>query len=193
MALLYAAGFVSGAVSASFAGELADRHGRRLACLVYCASYALTCLSMISDNLVILFLGRLCGGVSTTLLFSVFEAWMITEYHRRGLETSRELALSTVFGRMTTLSCLVAIASGVVGDVLVHYLEGRVWPFMASIVCSGLAASLILNTWVSIAPAWPQKSAAARLFTQVCAYPHSARTTAPSPPPATPSPTSRPV
>ncbi len=139
---------MSGALSASFAGELADRHGRRLACLVYCASYALTCLTMVSDNFAVLLVGRLCGGVSTTLLFSVFEAWMITEYHRRGLETSRELTLSTVFGYMTTLSCIVAIVSGVVGDVLVSYLGGRVWPFMASILCSGLAALLIVKTWV---------------------------------------------
>ena len=150
VALLYAAGFISGAISASFAGQLADRYGRRLACLVYCATYAATCATMFSDNFVVLFLGRLCGGVSTTLLFSVFEAWMITEYHRRGLDAGSELALATVFGHMTTLSCLVAIASGVAGDVLVSLLGGRVWPFVASIVCSGLAAFFIHKTWVSI-------------------------------------------
>lgn len=103
---------------------------------------------MLSDNLGVLFAGRLAGGVSTTLLFSVFEAWMITEYHRRGLATS-DLRLSTVFGYMTTLSCIVAIMSGVVGDVLVATLGGRVWPFLASIVCSVSAAYLIVKTWVS--------------------------------------------
>jgi MFS family permease len=146
---LYAAGFISGAISASFAGELADRYGRRLACLLYCASYVLTCVTMLSNDLIILFIGRLAGGVSTTLLFSVFEAWMITEYHNRGLARS-ELKLGTIFGYMTTLSCIVAIASGVVGDVLVNYLGGRVWPFLASIVCSLGAAYLILRTWVSL-------------------------------------------
>ena len=77
----------------------------------------MTCLTMLSDNLIILLFGRLCGGVSTTLLFSVFEAWMISEYHERGLESSG-LELSSVFGNVTTLSCIVAIASGVVGDIL---------------------------------------------------------------------------
>ncbi|KAB5560025.1 major facilitator superfamily transporter [Coniochaeta sp. 2T2.1] len=146
VAALYAAGFISGAISASFAGELADRHGRRLACLVYCGMYVVTCATMFSSNLVVLFVGRLAGGVSTTLLFSVFEAWMITEYHSRGLAAS-DLKLSSVFGYMTTLSCVVAIVSGVVGDVLVSYLGGRVWPFVASIGCSFGAAWFIVKTW----------------------------------------------
>ncbi|KAK4031348.1 major facilitator superfamily transporter [Parachaetomium inaequale] len=146
VAALYAAGFIAGAVSASFAGGLADRHGRRLACLFYCASYALTCLTMLSDNLIILFLGRLCGGVSTTLLFSVFPAWMIAEYHNRGLQNT-ELHLSSVFSKMTTLSCVVAIVSGILGDALVAYFGSRVWPFLAATACSGGAAFLIVQSW----------------------------------------------
>ena len=147
VAALYATGFISGGVSASFAGELADRYGRRLACLVYCALYSLTCLSMLSNDLTVLFLGRLCGGVCTTLLYSVFETWMITEYHERGLQRSG-LTLSSIFGYMTTISSIVAILSGVVGDLLVAQLGSRVWPFVASIVCSIGAACLILATWV---------------------------------------------
>lgn len=146
VAWLYATGFVSGAVSASFAGQLADRHGRRLACFVYCLCYIATCLTMLSDNLVILFVGRVFGGIATTLLFSVFEAWMITEFHTRDIRRS-ELSLSTVFSNMTTLSGLVAILAGVVGEVLVKYLGSRIWPFIASVVCSVGAAILILFTW----------------------------------------------
>jgi hypothetical protein len=103
---------------------------------------------MFSNDLRVLFVGRLAGGISTTLLFSVFEAWMITEYHARGLGKSG-LKLSSVFGYMTTLSCVVAIASGVVGELLVGYLGGRVWPFVASMGCCFAAAWLMLRTWVS--------------------------------------------
>lgn len=146
VAMLYAAGFISGAISASFAGQLADKYGRRFACLIYCLMYTLTCMTMLSNNFTVLFIGRFCGGISTTLLFSVFEAWMITEYHNRGLQNSG-LQLGSVFGFMTTLSCIVAIVSGVVGDVLVAELGGRVWPFMASIVCCGFAAYFMVTTW----------------------------------------------
>ncbi|GKT62710.1 major facilitator superfamily domain containing protein 5 [Colletotrichum tofieldiae] len=146
VAALYAAGFVSGAISASFAGELADRYGRRLACITYCVTYILTCLTMLTDDLFILFLGRFCGGISTTLLYSVFEAWLITEYNQRGLSRTK-LKLGAVFGNMTTISSIVAILSGVVGDILVSLLGGRVWPFMASVACSGMAMWLILGRW----------------------------------------------
>ncbi|KAL1876405.1 hypothetical protein VTK73DRAFT_9344 [Phialemonium thermophilum] len=152
VAALYAAGFVAGAVSASFAGRLADRYGRRLACLVYCGVYTVTCLTMLSNNLVVLLAGRVAGGVATTLLFSVFEAWMITEYHHRGLDEDTDvpgpaLRLSSVFGYMTTLSCVVAIVSGIIGDALVASLGGRIWPFMASISCCAIAACLIATSW----------------------------------------------
>jgi len=147
VAALYASGFVAGALSATFAGQLADRYGRRLCCLLYCASYMLTCASMLSNTFWVLLLGRLCGGVSTTLLFSVFEAWMITEYHSRGLERSG-LRLASIFSYMTTLSCIVAILSGILGDMLVAGLGGRVWPFVASIACSATAATCILRRWV---------------------------------------------
>ncbi|KAK8072178.1 major facilitator superfamily domain-containing protein [Apiospora saccharicola] len=101
---------------------------------------------MLSDNLPVLFFGRLTGGVSTTLLFSVFEAWMISTYHEQGLQTS-SLELSTMFGNMTTLSCAVAIASGVFGDVLVAHSGTRTWPFMAAGLCCVGAAYLISKIW----------------------------------------------
>ncbi|KAK8008875.1 major facilitator superfamily domain containing protein 5 [Apiospora marii] len=146
VAALYAAGFVSGGISASFAGGLADRFGRKRACLLYCGLYIITCLTMLSDSLPVLFFGRLTGGVSTTLLFSVFEAWMISTYHEQGLQTTG-LELSTVFGNMTTLSCVVAIASGVFGDVLVAHSGTRTWPFMAAGLCCVGAAYLISEIW----------------------------------------------
>ncbi|KAF7558932.1 hypothetical protein G7046_g5223 [Stylonectria norvegica] len=146
VAMLYASGFVSGALSAAFAGQLADRYGRRLACLVYCLCYSITCLTMLSDNLAILFVGRIFGGIATTLLFSVFEAWMITEYHARDLQQST-LTLSGVFANMTVLSGTVAILAGIVGDLLVGYLGTRVWPFVASIAACIGAAAMIFTSW----------------------------------------------
>lgn len=102
---------------------------------------------MLSDNLLVLCAGRICGGVCTTLLFSVFEAWMISEYHGRNLQSSG-LQINSVFGSMTTLSCITAIISGVAGDVLVQASGTRTWPFMAAVVCCIGAAYLISTTWV---------------------------------------------
>lgn len=156
VAALYAAGFVSGGISASFAGGFADQFGRKRACLLYCALYTLTCLTMLSDSLPILFLGRFAGGICTTLLFSVFEAWMISDYHEQGLQAS-DLELSSIFGTMTTLSCIVAIVSGVAGDALVQVSGTRTWPFLAAVACCLGAGFLISTNWVSYILATPSK------------------------------------
>ncbi|KAL7931044.1 DUF791 domain-containing protein [Trichoderma chlorosporum] len=146
VALLYASGFVSGALSAPFAGQLADHYGRRAACVAYCVCYGITCLTMLSHNVHALYLGRLFGGIATTLLFSVFEAWMITEYHLLQLDESI-LSLSQVFANMTTTSSITAILSGVLGNGLVQWSGSRLGPFVASLGCCIGASMLILATW----------------------------------------------
>lgn len=54
-----------------------------------------------------------------------------------------------MFGKMTTLSGVVAIVSGVPGDLLVRYLDSKTSPFMASIVCLILAFLFMSKNWVS--------------------------------------------
>ncbi|CAK7231807.1 hypothetical protein SCUCBS95973_008045 [Sporothrix curviconia] len=79
--LLFATGFVAGGVSASFVGSAADRHGRKRACLVFCATYAASCILTVAfASLPVLLAGRILGGISTSLLFSVFESWMVTDF-----------------------------------------------------------------------------------------------------------------
>lgn len=144
---LFTSGFLSAAVTAMFVGSLADKHGRKLACLVFCVSYAAGCLTKISDDVLILFVGRVLGGLSTTLMYSAFESWMVTEYHSRGLERSK-MSLSAMFSIMTTLNSLVAIASGVVGEGLVAATGTKVSPFMAATVLLTLAYWFINRYWV---------------------------------------------
>jgi hypothetical protein len=101
---------------------------------------------MLSDNLIVLFLGRLASGVSTTLLFSVFPAWMVTAYHGRALQGT-ELDLSSMLGKMSSLSGIVAILSGILGDALITYTGSRVWPFLAATACAAGAGFLIVTKW----------------------------------------------
>src|ERR1700734_1386134 len=59
VAALFTSGFLAAAISALFVGKLADRYGRRLACLIFCGTYAVSCLTKISNDVIILFIGRL--------------------------------------------------------------------------------------------------------------------------------------
>ncbi|KAI7569000.1 major facilitator superfamily domain-containing protein [Hortaea werneckii] len=147
VAALFTTGFVAAAVSASFVGSLADRYGRKAACLGYCLTYTLSCVSVLSADLVVLFAGRALGGVSTTLLYSVFETWMVAEYHVRELGACG-LRLGDMFSASVMLSGLTAIGSGVVGEALVKWTGSKSSPFLLAAVCLCVAFGGIWHFWV---------------------------------------------
>lgn len=145
---LFTIGFLSGAASGYFTGSTADRRGRKAACLFFCAAYSLSCLATMVPSVPVLFAGRVLGGVSTSLLFSVFESWMVTDFHNREL-AKKGGDLSRTFGTMSTLNSVVAIASGVASEWLVSLTGTRKTPFAASIVLLVVAFWLIAVQWVS--------------------------------------------
>lgn len=79
---LFIAGFGSSMVVGTVVGALADTHGRKRACLAYCATYALSCATKHYADYSVLLAGRLLGGVATSLLFSAFESWLVSEHNR---------------------------------------------------------------------------------------------------------------
>ncbi|KAF6807222.1 major facilitator superfamily transporter [Colletotrichum sojae] len=143
---LFTTGFVSGAFAGYFIGSLADRHGRKASCLFFCAAYALSCLLTTMPSLPLLFVGRVLGGLGTSLLFSVFESWMVTDFHARRLG-EKGLDLSRTFGLMSTVNSIVAIVSGVASEWLVSMTGTRKSPFLASIGLLVLAAGVIASQW----------------------------------------------
>jgi MFS family permease len=147
VALLFMVGFLSGGVSASFAGSFADRFGRKAACLAYCVLYSLSCLTLLGDNIVILFLGRILGGMSGTLLYSVFESWLVAEFNGLMLDDQSGSILSGIFSTMTMLNSVVAIVAGVMAEWLVRATGTAKAPFMASMACLSLAFLTISKSW----------------------------------------------
>lgn len=105
-------------------------------------------MTKVSDEVIVLFLGRVLGGISTTLMYSVFESWMVTEYFAQGLEKSR-MSLESVFGIMSTLNSIVAIVSGIASECLVKVTKTKVSPFLAAIPCLSFAFWYIMKNWVS--------------------------------------------
>lgn len=145
VAALFATGFVTAGITAGFVGSLADSRGRKTICLAFCVTYATSCLSVLSNDITVLFVGRALGGLSTTILFSVFETWMVAEYHKRDL--SDVLSLGSMFSSAVMLSGIVAIIAGVAGQMLVSKTETKTSPFMAAIVCLAIALALIHQKW----------------------------------------------
>ncbi|CAJ1403353.1 unnamed protein product [Effrenium voratum] len=70
-ATLFVAGFGSSAIFGTFVGSMADKHGRRRFAALYCVLYCLSCLTKHFKSFEMLMVGRITGGIATSLLFSV--------------------------------------------------------------------------------------------------------------------------
>ena len=57
--------------------------GRRRLALLYCVLYVASCATRHFRHYWLLMLGRVLGGVATSLLFSVFDAWLVSEFAAR--------------------------------------------------------------------------------------------------------------
>ncbi|KAG7122675.1 Molybdate-anion transporter like protein [Verticillium longisporum] len=165
---LFTTGFLAGALSAPFIGALADAHGRRAACLVFCLASASSSLltaypgaapaadGSTPPRVALLFVGRALGGLATSLLFSVFETWMVADvakqrHAQRGGEKGQSVAgdgdLSATFGLMSTVNSVVAIVSGLASEWLVGLVGTSRAPFGASALLVGVAAVCMLVAW----------------------------------------------
>eukprot|EP00747_Dinoflagellata_sp_TGD_P066043 gnl/TRDRNA2_/TRDRNA2_154626_c1_seq1.p1 gnl/TRDRNA2_/TRDRNA2_154626_c1~~gnl/TRDRNA2_/TRDRNA2_154626_c1_seq1.p1 ORF type:complete len:459 (+),score=86.40 gnl/TRDRNA2_/TRDRNA2_154626_c1_seq1:191-1378(+) len=115
IAELFVAGFGASAVFGTFVGSLADRWGRKKCAVLYCVLYAMSCVTKHSNLYSILMLGRILGGIATSLLFSTFECWMVAE-HCQKRQFSGAL-LRHLFGLMFFGMYATAIVAGLIAQI----------------------------------------------------------------------------
>ncbi|XP_021893413.1 molybdate-anion transporter isoform X2 [Carica papaya] len=127
-------------------GSLADKQGRKRACITYCITYILSCITKHSPEYKVLMVGRILGGIATSLLFSAFESWLVAEHNKRGFD---QLWLSVTFSKAIFLgNGLVAILSGLFGNLLVDTLSlGPVAPFDAAACFLTIGMAIIMSSW----------------------------------------------
>eukprot|EP00475_Leptophrys_vorax_P032159 TRINITY_DN49376_c0_g1_i1.p1 TRINITY_DN49376_c0_g1~~TRINITY_DN49376_c0_g1_i1.p1 ORF type:complete len:464 (+),score=58.31 TRINITY_DN49376_c0_g1_i1:65-1456(+) len=143
---LFIAGFGSSMIFGTVVGSLADKHGRRNASITYCITYILSCFTKHSPQYGVLMIGRVLGGIATSLLFSAFESWLVAEHFKRGYEAQW---LSVTFSKAIFLgNGLVAILAGLIANTLVTDLGfGPVAPFDAASVLLAIGMAAIIYTW----------------------------------------------
>jgi len=143
--LLFILGFGSSMLFGPFAGSLADLYGRRRMCVAYGIIYSLRCLTKHSRDFRVLLLGRVFGGVATSIVWSGFEAWMVSEHRRQGFPDEW---LSDTFSKMTVGNGLIAIPAGLVAQFAVWLSGGHpVAPFDVAFALLILGSGIILVTW----------------------------------------------
>lgn len=152
---LFVAGFGASAFFGTFVGAAADRCGRKKFALLYCLTYLGHCTTKHMNNFVTLTIGRILGGISTSLLFSVFDAWLVSESQRRGFKGDE---LGNTFSIAYFGSSIAAIAAGQLGEVAANfkslteigggiYYGGYVTPFDLANCFLLLCMFIIVRTW----------------------------------------------
>lgn len=146
IAILYITGFAASVTFGTATGPIADKFGRKKLCVAFCLLYSLCCLTKVSSSYDILLAGRVLGGISTSILFSVFESWYI---HQHTVVWKYPLEwISITFSKATFFNGLLAIIAGVVAEIGTDYLSlGPVAPFIIAIPFLLVAAFWIQTSW----------------------------------------------
>jgi len=148
VAILFVTGFTSAGFFSPIVGDWADQNGRKRTCIIFCMSYAASCLLMLFNFLPILLIGRILGGFSTSILFSCFESWLISASSSSstyGAISQNEV--SSIMGSATMMNGFVAAAAGVGSNYLVKRTNNYLSPFMASLVLLVIALFVIERIW----------------------------------------------
>ena len=142
MSRLFLTGFASTALFGPIVGRLCDTYGRRAGTLAFTLLYSLGASSTRSNVLGVLLLGRVMGGIGTSLLFSAPEAWLVGEAGRMGVGSS----LGETFGLAYAGDSIVAILAGQMAEAAASSSRGPTGPFelsVAFLALGGLLASLM--------------------------------------------------
>ena len=139
---LFLTGFLSSAIFGTFLGIYVDRWGRKLGCIIFCVLEIVINILEHIPSMPALMVGRILGGLSTSLLFSAFESWMVSEHRKRGF--SEEL-LSSTFAISSWGNGVVAIMAGVFAQLAADY-AGDIGPFQLAIALTVVTLGIIL-TW----------------------------------------------
>jgi MFS family permease len=158
IAQLFVAGFGASLAFGCVVGSVADRFGRKMSCLAYCAFYIVSCMTKHVNDYHVLMFGRITGGIATSMLFSCFECWLVSEHLSRN-KFSKGL-LGYMFGLMFTSMYCVAIIAGLTAQFAADtfafgpispgssiYVGGNCAPFDLSIMCLVIGSVLILALW----------------------------------------------
>lgn len=143
VASLYSLGFISGAVTSPFIGPIVDGIGRKKAAMLYCILEIIINYMEQFPLFTGLIISRMIGGITTNLLFSVFESWLVTEHRKHGFEEEK---LEIILRDSTIVSNSAAIASGYIAHSLASAL-GPVGPFEGAVTFTWIALVLVGFLW----------------------------------------------
>jgi len=140
---LFVAGFGSSAICGPIIGAFADKFGRKRMCIFFGITYGLSCATKHFTDYSTLMVGRVLGGIATSILFSSFEAWMVSQHNNSGFPG---VLMGSSFEWAWGWNGGVAVLAGVVTGYAAE-LYGPVAAFDCSMVMLSIGTIMIMCTW----------------------------------------------
>jgi MFS transporter, MFS domain-containing protein family, molybdate-anion transporter len=140
---LFLVGFATTGAFGPWLGRLVDTQGRKFGTLLFAALYTAGALSTGSSLLPLLLLGRVAGGLGTSLLFSAPEAWLVGEHAREKMDGKW---LGQTFGWAYAGDSVVAILAGQLASISAAK-GGPQGPFTLSVGFLALGSLLTALKW----------------------------------------------
>lgn len=147
IAVLFITGTISSSLFGTITGALGDIYGRKILCIGYGVLYSMCCLTKLFENFHLLLVGRILGGISTSILYSAFDSWYINE-HINYYKLPNEW-LNSTFAKATFFNATLAILAGLLSYFLVSVIElGPIIPFITAIpflIVTSIYTMIMLN------------------------------------------------
>ena len=147
IAILFLCGFISSGICGTFVGTLVDRFGRKKGCVAFCVIYSLSAMSTRSNSLFVLVMGRVLGGIATSLLESAPESWFVRQHE---LENVPGQLMGKCFGWAWFGNSIVAIVAGQMASAVATRggdKEDPSAPFMLSVCFLMFGLVFVLSLW----------------------------------------------
>jgi len=133
----------SSLIFGTLVGPLADKYGRKLWC-IFCGILSIfSCFFMVAENFAVAIIGRIIAGISTSIFYSSFEAWMVSEHNQKNY--SQEWLTNTL-SLAAVVQALVAMPAVFLGDIGVDKL-GAMTPVVLALVFFIIPMVLIYFQW----------------------------------------------
>lgn len=146
IAILYVCGLAACVLFAPVSSWLTQTLGRRQTCLLFCFSYAVCCATKLSRDYFVLIVGRILGGLSTSLLATAFEAWYV-HCHVDVHDFPKEW-IPVTFAKAADWNHGLAVAAGLVANMFAEWMDlGPVAPFLLAIPSLVACGWMVFTEW----------------------------------------------
>lgn len=146
IAVLYVFGFASSVIFGAWTPIAAGQFGRKKLCIFFTVTYSVSCLLKLSSSYGILLVGRLVGGLATSVLFTAFEAWYIHE-HLETHDFPKEW-IPITFQKASMWNGFLAVLAGIMTNVFSEWIGlGPVAPYMLAVPFLIFVGVIIFTHW----------------------------------------------